>query len=169
MTFLSFYNRRKKTSLPCGHWHCAVTRCHFTTVTGGKGRSYAKDKSRKETGTILCVASLPAWTQEGQAAPGRREWVDRHLSGKYFSASPERAVQLKSPYMRFLLLYIIVGPGPLWDLRAQSFINLHGTLTPSVLSLQAAIPGSFSPLLPTCFPSSTLFTRPVYPQILWTG
>ena len=37
----------------------------------GKGRSYAKDKSRKETKTILCVASLAPWTQEGQAAPGR--------------------------------------------------------------------------------------------------
>lgn len=143
--------------------------CSYTAVTGGKGRSYAKDKSRKETKAILCVASLAPCTQEGQVAPGWWEWVSRHLSGKYFSASPERAVQLKSLYMRFLLLYIIVGPGPLWDLRAQTFINLHGTLTPSALSLQAADPGSFSPLLPTSFPSGTPLTRPVYPQILLTG
>ena len=111
-----------------------------------------------------------------QRGPKRAKRIQADESGStdtsvenIFSASPERAVQLKSLYMRFLLLYIIVGPGPLWDLRAQSFINLHGTLTPSALSLQAAIPGSFSPLLPTCFPSSTLLTRPVYPQILWTG
>ena len=88
---------------------------------------------------------------------------------KIFFSLPRKGSPAKSLYLRFLLLYIIVGPGPLWDLRAQSFINLHGTLTPSALSLQAAIPGSFSPLLPTSFPSSTSLTRPVYPQILRTG
>lgn len=115
------------------------------------GWKLGQGQAPKKVETLLHVARPAAWMQKVQprSRPTRVGW---HLSGKYFSASPEKAVPLKTFYMGFLLLYIIVGPGPLWALRAQS-MNADCALTPgphptSCSHLSQVLPGLSSVWIP---------------------
>ena len=111
ITFPSLYSWRKKRG-PCLVVIGSVQLHGATSLLWlGGGRKLCQWQARKKTETVLHVASPAAWMREGRPC-SRPMRAGGHLSGKYFSASPERAVQLKSLYMRFLLLHIIVALDP---------------------------------------------------------